>query len=443
MAGEDSRPEGAAGAKRPGRPAPPVIDLPAQRVEPSPSAAKPDEAAKPAQDRPAQDKPAQTESRPAGRAETTAERPTPPSASPPRRRSGILGFLAAALIGALLALAIGYGLQAGGLLPSPGLSTATTALGEARKAAADLTALSATVPDTAPLAARLDDLAQKLARLEATSVELRQGAADAEAGRSRLDSLAADIDTLRQQLAALPAAPPAAGGDAPSTPGLAALEQRIAALEGRSAVPAAPVDMQPVQDAVARLQAEVNDLTSRVDGLAGLGNRQTQMQTAALAMGFSALRTAAERGEPIGSELQMLGQLGADAKDLAALQQLADGAPTVASLQAQLPAVAEAVLAAGAATRDEGGFFSRLWGNASSLVTITPTEPVEGDSVPAILSRMQARVKAGDLAGALAERQALPEAAAAASADWAAAAGRRVDLDRAIAEVMAAPGASD
>ena len=119
-----------------------------------------------------------------------------------------------------------------------------------------------------------------------------------------------------------------------------------------------------------------------------------------------------------------------DGDDVAALEPLAGkGAPTVAALQSAFPSVVEAVLAATSALGPDASFLDQVAALGSSLVTIRPTTPIEGDTPPAILSRMQAAVNRGDLAAALDERGKLPAEGLAASASWAAGAADRVAVD--------------
>ena len=72
-------------------------------------------------------------------------------------------------------------------------------------------------------------------------------------------------------------------------------------------------------------------------------------------------------------------------------------------------------------------------------MTIRPAGPVEGDSPDAILSRMQAAVTEGDFAAALAEQRGLPEAALAASADWAAEVEARLAVEAALGALASPP----
>ena len=86
----------------------------------------------------------------------------------------------------------------------------------------------------------------------------------------------------------------------------------------------------------------------------------------------------------------MLRALGMDGEDVAALEPLAKkGAPTIPTLQAAFPSVADAILAATSAIGPDAGFLDRVAAFGSSLVSIRPTSPIEGDTPEAIVSRMQ------------------------------------------------------
>jgi hypothetical protein len=103
-------------------------------------------------------------------------------------------------------------------------------------------------------------------------------------------------------------------------------------------------------------------------------------------------------------------------------------------LRAEFPAAARAGLAAAlnAAPNSGGalgviGDFLRVQTGARSV------EPREGDDPDAVLSRVDAAVKAGDIRGALTGIASLPEPAQAAMADWTSRAQLWVDADTALA----------
>ena len=110
----------------------------------------------------------------------------------------------------------------------------------------------------------------------------------------------------------------------------------------------------------------------------------------------------------------------------------------MAALQADFPGVADAVLDALDVPASDAGFLDRVASFGRGLVSIRPIEAIPGDTPVAALSRMQVAVDRGDLATALAERDALPAAGQAASAGWAASAEARIAVDRALAALAAA-----
>jgi hypothetical protein len=126
----------------------------------------------------------------------------------------------------------------------------------------------------------------------------------------------------------------------------------------------------------------------------------------------------------------MLKALGMDGEDVAALEPLAKrGAPTIATLQAAFPSVADAILAAADAADPDAGFFDRVAAFGRGLVSVRPTAPIEGDTPEAIVSRMEDAVNRADLATALTEREKLPPEGQSASASWATAASDRAAID--------------
>jgi hypothetical protein len=82
-----------------------------------------------------------------------------------------------------------------------------------------------------------------------------------------------------------------------------------------------------------------------------------------------------------------------------------------------------------------GGIFSRLVANATRLVEIRPIGEPEGLSVGAVVARAENKLGRGDLAGALAEVERLPEAGKVAASGWIVAAKLRVDAERIVRQI--------
>lgn len=429
--------------RRPPQKAPVTIDLPAERVDPPsvPAAApppppQPPNAPRPAAAPPPRDAPAADRLRPA--------------APPPRPRRGML--LLGVFLGALLGGGIVFGAGWFTLRDRLGATddgTVAAALAEAQRVGTELEtvrAALAAVPttDLSPLAARLTALEAATADLPA----IRTGIADAtrtaanaetaaNAQTATIDRLGADLSALEQRM--LTAA--VAGGDpaaiATLNQDLAAFEQRIGALERAGPPPQ-----------IATLQRRVDDLARQIAGFAttatalqGDTAERDRTEAAARALALSGLQAAIARGEPFAAQLAVLGQLGVAPAALDALEAYAtEPPPTAAQLAASFPAIADAVLAATNVTDPDANFLERLIGNARTVVTVRPTAPIEGTTPAAILSRMQAAADAGNFPAALGERDALPDAGQAASAEWAAGASARIALDAALATLVAAMG---
>ncbi len=348
---------------------------------------------------------------PAGMADAPPAPPAPPPR--PRRRGGFV----APFLGGVLAAAAGYGLAQvvpGGwpLAAGPDLAPRIAAQ------AAALEALEARVaalpppppaPDLAPLQSRLAALEQRLDAAEARAAQAPPPAAlpaDLEARIAALEE--------RAQVAAAP------GGGEPAE--IAALRDEVAALRAAMAAPDGPA-----AEAVARAAGEARAAmeAARDEALRLHEEAQAIAAAARRAAALDRLRGAAESGAPFAAALEPL-RAGGAAIPPALEEVAATGIPALAALQASFPEAARRALDAsrgaemGATTGERIATFLRQQAGIRALT------PREGDDPDAVLSRAEAAVAAGNLAGALEEIAALPEAGRAAMADWTAAAGRRL-----------------
>ncbi|WP_421725890.1 hypothetical protein [Bauldia sp.] len=322
------------------------------------------------------------------------------------RRQSVTMLVVAAIIGGVIATVLGIAYHASGLVPTRSETVAQDALTkidgltdtiasfESRVAA--LEAQVAATPETAPLTAAIADLrstvaanAQRIDQLEAAP----QGTEDATAITEAIAPIEARLSKLE-----------ATGGDGDAD-ALAGLSARIGSVE-----------------------TAVTDLETQVASLADQPSPGAESERAARAIAIGLLQQAAHDGGPFATDLAALKALGTDTADVAALEPLASkDTPSLATLQAGFPTVADAILEAGAGT-DDAGIFDRLAG-LGGLVTVRPIEPMEGETSVAIVSRMRSAVDQGDLATALSERDALPPEGQAVSSAWAAAATDRVAIN--------------
>ncbi|MEL7132353.1 MAG: hypothetical protein AAGK77_08070 [Pseudomonadota bacterium] len=216
-----------------------------------------------------------------------------------------------------------------------------------------------------------------------------------------------------------------------------------------------PVDLTPIETAVAEQATRLDALTDRVDDLATQPAADGTLPAAAFDSALSELRataqaqqdeidaliaeaaaaraaneTAAKATVARAAVAQIITALDSGAafgEPLATVQDtdlvevpsiLADAAPDgvalLSELQARIPDAARDALNAARAASDDGGlgaFFERQLGGRSVV-------PREGSDADAVLSRIEAATKAGDLETALTEADALPDAAQAAMDTW-------------------------
>ncbi len=362
---------------------------------------------------------------------------TPPPPPPPGQRGGgsgrvgVLALVVAAVIGGVIATVLGILYHASGVVPTRSETVAREALGKVEELGATVVALDkrlATI-ESRPAGSDGADLAALSDKLAAVA------------------SLQAENRVRIEKLEAMPAPPASApGGDGSGGAAVAAalddLKARLAKLETDVASGADTASaVSALTERVAALESSTKDLGSQVAALAA---RPAESERAARAAAIGMLQQAGEKGGPFTADLAMLKALGLDEADLAALAPLAaKDTPSVATLQGQFPAVADAILVATSSLGSDAGFFDRLAAFGRGLVTVRPTTPVSGDTSEAVVSRMQAAVDSGDLAKALTERGALPPEGQTASADWAQAAQDRVAIDRLIDKLalsVTAPG---
>lgn len=260
--------------------------------------------------------------------------------------------------------------------------------------------------DLAPLQAQIDALnsasqsnADFAAQLAALSADLNAAAA-----------LGPRITALEAALTALPKPDPNLAAD------LARIRERLAQTDPAPLIKAAiAAEIGQVQDSAAAMVAQV----------------ETAAQTAVTISAQSALRSALDTGAPFVSA----------ADSLTLPPALADhaqtGIPSLSALKDSFPDAARAGLEA--ALRDNMG---QTWAeraqnflrNQTGARSLTPRE---GGDPDAVLSRIEAGLRAGNLDAALTEVAALPPAAKTAMAGWIATAQLRADALAALASVTA------
>ena len=289
------------------------------------------------------------------------------------------------------------------------------------KAKADLAA------ENAKLAERLAKLEQQLSALPAPSAAPESGASDLAPLQDRVAKLENDLAQVSRE-----AKSAATGSTVPDLSGdVATLKQQL----------------QAASDEIKALEAQQATMSGTLQKVASMPAPVTaaEERRTAVMLALGSLRGALAADKPYGAGLKAVDMLTGDDAELKSklapaldpLRPLAEkGAPTMAQLQASFPAERIAVAAnAEAATSAVGadqGWSERLINRLSQAVTVRPVgADVEGDAPLAKLARGEAKLKAGDLTGAVSEVEGLNGRVAQVAAEWLAQARARLAEDQA------------
>lgn len=287
----------------------------------------------------------------------------------------------------------------------------------------------------------------RVAALESQIKELQSRPAAAATNTGATDALDGRIAKVETDVAKLASAPPPAAAPA-NDDALKSLGVALAALNRRydelgatvreaqtraAAAEKAASDMRASLQAVSKTAAagasssDFASLQQRLSALeeqskaarADLAKATESDKAARLALSAAAVRDAVLRGTPFAEELAQAKALGADEQALAPLWPLAaSGVPTVKVLAKQLNDLLPKLKTAAGSPASSGGFLERLQANAGNLVRVRPTGSPAGDDASAVLARIEASAAQENIAAALTDIGALPEAARNVAAGW-------------------------
>jgi hypothetical protein len=363
------------------------------------------------------------------------------------RRGGI-ALVAAGIVGGIVVLAGAGALQYAGVLPAPGSPVEPGEPAGLAELRAEVAALrnevaaggNAAQPDPAQ-AARLDEIASTVNRLQTDVAELRSAISQGEGGD------AAGLQSLDQRIGDLEAAVASLGRDAGTGAGetldLAPLTERVGAVESQlaevsRAAQAASEATAGIPDRIASLDQRLSAIDTRVGELASRIEAQASNPRIALAIAAAGLKAAIDRGDPFMTELETYASIAPGAQEIADLRGLAaSGVPTRAAISAEVNAAANRMIAAAAPVAEDAGFFGRLLDSMQSVIKVRPIGDIEGDGVDAIVARLEAAVRAGDYGRAISEYETLPEPARQAGAEFIARVKARQSADTLVERALA------
>ncbi|WP_180900863.1 COG4223 family protein [Martelella soudanensis] len=317
--------------------------------------------------------------------------PPPPEPPAPAASSGkglgLAALLAAGVAGAVFALAGAFALSSAGLLGTPAGGKVNDEIASLRQEIETLKANDG----SASLQSQLDALKQQV-QSSKTSAE--------------------DIASLKQQVSSIQSTQQSDVGAVKS------LESRLDQLKSSLSS-----DQQAVRQKLAALEAKVNTPGKDL--------------AVARAIAAAGLKSAIDRGDNFATELATYAEVAPENTDISKLKALAtSGIPTREELSAEFSDAADAIIAATEAPPPEGNIFNRLVDSAKDLVSVRPVGDVEGDTVPAIVARIENALTKGDLKKAEAEWETLPADGKQASQKFADGLKARIEADDLVSSTL-------
>jgi len=187
---------------------------------------------------------------------------------------------------------------------------------------------------------------------------------------------------------------------------------------------------------IEKLAAEA---TARIEGVAAQAATSEEAATAtakvtAVKVAVSQLQSALDNGGAFEATIANLTGAGVDVPAVL-VDAAKGGVPTLANLQESYPAAARAALAASVKATSGDGAMGKIGSFFRSQVGARSLEPREGDDPDAVLSRAEAALGAGDIAGTIALIGALPDVGQATMAGWVNGANTRMLAVKAVREL--------
>lgn len=356
--------------------------------------------------------------------------PAPVAAPAAQTRRGP-GFVPLVL-GGVIAAGLGYGAAYMGLAATEQDTGTEEAISALQATLAEQTeSLSA-------LTTRASALEDELAALPPAPdpVDLSPLAEDIAAVETRIDSIAGQVSGLTDRVAYLETLPLGEGGEGGDN--TAAMAAAVAQLQAQIQEQSENLSAQQAQNAAlaeeirtiaAEAEASISAAEERAAARVGAATAQAALGQLRIAVASGAPFAEALADVTAGSSVELPEALAAAAET---------GVPTLDELQSTFPAAARAALPVALRDTAGEGAMDRFTAFLQSQVGGRSLEPREGDDPDAVLSRAEAAVREGDLSGAIAELEALPEEARSEMAAWVASAESRLNAMAALDAFAAA-----
>ena len=194
---------------------------------------------------------------------------------------------------------------------------------------------------------------------------------------------------------------------------VAEVNQKLASVQDES------VKSAQLNTAVAPISSRLKDLETNLSGILDREKlRQEDVKKAALTISLANLKRKIDQGQGFGSELNAVKSLAPATLDLKGLGTYqTKGISTPDSLKAAFNSKMDEALRS-VRKSDGDTVLNRILSNAKSVVRVRRTGDVEGESIEAVLARMEVHVKSGEFAEALKESEGLEGPALDIFSDW-------------------------
>jgi hypothetical protein len=216
-----------------------------------------------------------------------------------------------------------------------------------------------------------------------------------------------------------------------------ALEQKPVPQPEKAAVQAEIASqMAPVAERLAGIERSQNEKASEVtQRLAGIERSQSERasdaRTAAATIALTNLKRAVSDGKPFAAELTAIESLSSEKLPISQLAPYKDtGVPSLSQLQREFADIVHDVIVKHYHGKAES-FMDEVLSRARGAIQVTPTGSA-GDTVEAVLGRMESALKAGDVKGALTESAGLEGPAKEELQTWLGHAQARATADEAV-----------
>lgn len=226
---------------------------------------------------------------------------------------------------------------------------------------------------------------------------------------TRLEGLTAELATISENLTATALS----GGEM--------TEETLAALASNSS------SVDALRAEVAALSGQIGTVTKRVEDAeaaraAEAENAAIQAQELARARALEAalekLTVAAQSGSGFADELEAVGAVDGVTVDPVLNEFAASGVASLDALRSQLSPIAHEAIKSSIQSDGEEGTFGRIGAFLQSQVATRSLEPREGDSVDAVLSRIEGALVSNKLGDVAQEAAQLPDSAKSLLSDW-------------------------